>query len=205
MSKIFGYGEDAFTLWALKHNVSKILEMFDDKTLTSECMVFYRPSFGRHSRENSSVFGEFDAIIASKNRIYLIESKWDNINGFKNSGFLLRKEQTQRHAIFSWYLLNWNTQFLNNWQLFINANQSNFKFKGKTLAPNDSLLAKNLEFILNKLHENCSNFSEKSITNVLLFFFNANKSTPPRITSNAFTVVPIDYSQNITGNFVNVF
>ena len=82
MSKILGYGEDALTLWALKHHVPKILEEFQDKTPILDCLVFYRPSFGRHGQANSSVFGEFDAILASRKNIYLIESKWDNLTQF---------------------------------------------------------------------------------------------------------------------------
>ncbi len=32
MDRIFGYGEDAFTLWALRHRKSEILMEFQDKT-----------------------------------------------------------------------------------------------------------------------------------------------------------------------------
>lgn len=81
MSKIFGYGEDALTLWALKQHTSNILEEFQDKTPISNCLIFYRPSFGRGF---GSVFGEFDAILVSRENIYLIESKWDNLAEFKN-------------------------------------------------------------------------------------------------------------------------
>ena len=64
MCKILGYGEDALTLWALKHRTSDILESFQDQTTPSDCLIFYRPSFGRHSKEGSAVFGEFDAMHA---------------------------------------------------------------------------------------------------------------------------------------------
>ena len=132
MSKILGYGEDALTLWALKHQVSKILEEFQDKTTLSDCLIFYRPSFGRHSKANSSVFGEFDAILASKENIYLIESKWDNLSEFKNEEIILRDEQTLRHEILSWYLTHWNKKYCGNWRTFTNEQQDDFKFKNKT-------------------------------------------------------------------------
>jgi len=78
MRQIIGYGEDAFTLWALKHKTSIILNSFQDQTAPSDCLFFYRPSFGRSGGEESAEFGEFDAIIGSSDNIYLIESKWDN-------------------------------------------------------------------------------------------------------------------------------
>ena len=57
MIKILGYGEDAFTLWALKHRTSKILEAFKEQTAPSDCLIFYRPSFGRHSKKGSGLRG----------------------------------------------------------------------------------------------------------------------------------------------------
>jgi len=206
MSKIVGYGEDAFTLWALKQHTSKILEQFGDKTALSDCIIFYRPSFGRHSKESSSVFGEFDAIVASKESIYLVESKWDNLTKFHNHEFVLREEQILRHKIFSWYLTHWNKKYTNDWQTFINEHQYNFKFKDKTIAPKNSLLATNLEFILNKLQAHCRRFlSEANIKNILLFFYNAEKSKPPFNTSRDFTLIPIDYGREIPSNFVVLY
>jgi hypothetical protein len=206
MTKILGYGEDAFTLWALKQHASKILNEFQDKTTISDCLIFYRPSFGRHSKASGSVFGEFDAIIASKENIYLIESKWDNLTEFNDTEFVLREEQTLRHEIFSWYLTHWNKKYFNNWQTFINEHQNDFKFKNKTIAPKDSLLAKNLEFILSKLQEHCGSLlSENNIKNVLLFFFNAEKSKPPLKTNSTFKLIPINYNREIRDNFVTLF
>ena len=100
MSKIFGYGEDALTLWLLKNQPEQILNRFNDKTEPSDCIVFYRPSFGRSGGPGSAEFGEFDAILASKENIYLIESKWDNHRQTNRSELLLRPEQTERHKVF---------------------------------------------------------------------------------------------------------
>lgn len=200
MSKIMGYGEDALTLWALKQRASKILDEFQDKTPISECLIFYRPSFGRHSKANSSVFGEFDAILSSRKNIYLIESKWDNLSEFKNEEIILREEQTLRHDIFSWYLTHWNKKYYGNWQTFVNENQNDFKFKNKSIA-RGSLLARNLESVLSKLQEHCPNVSYDNIKNVLLFFHDA-KSTPPTKTNKGFKPIPIDYSKEINYNFI---
>jgi hypothetical protein len=204
MSKILGYGEDALTLWALKHHVSKILEEFQDKTALSDCLIFYRPSFGRHSQVNSSIFGEFDSIIASKKNIYLIESKWDNLSEFNDEEITLKEEQTLRHEVFSWYLTHWNKKYSNNWQFFINDQPKDFKIENKkTIAPKDSLLSRNLEFVLSKLQEHCPNISHDNTKNVLLFFHDA-KNTPPTKTNKGFTLIPIDYSKEIKDNFVTL-
>jgi hypothetical protein len=54
MVKILGYGEDTLTLWAMKEHIGKILKEFEDPTLSSDCLVFYRPSFGRSGGEDSA-------------------------------------------------------------------------------------------------------------------------------------------------------
>jgi len=207
MCKILGYGEDALTLWALKHRTSDILESFQDQTAPSDCLIFYRPSFGRHSKEGSAVFGEFDAILISSENIYLIESKWDNLLRFKKDEIILDKEQKLRHRIFSWYITHWDKKYCNNWESFVKEHQYEFqkKFRTKNIAPTGSLLATNLEFILNKLLEHCKRFSSvDNIKNVLVFFYNKEKSTPPSKINRAFKLVSIDYSQGITGNFVTL-
>lgn len=142
--QVLGYGEDALTLWALKQNSSKILGKFQDKTALSDCIAFYRPSFGRHGKKGSSIFGEFDAIIVSKQNIYLIESKWDNHSEFSNQEFPLADHQILRHKIFAWYLTHWKKKYSGDWQTFITENQADFPFSNKSIAPSGSLLAKNL-------------------------------------------------------------
>jgi len=205
MCRIFGYGEDAFTLWALKRHISKILQEFQDKTALLKCLIFYRPSFGRCSRKDCSVFGEFDAIIVSLEKVYLIESKWDNLGEFDNSEFTLRKEQNLRHKIFSWYLTHWKKKYSNKWEVFERENQHAFgkRFRGKTIAPAGSLLARNLEFILTKSIEHCKGLSSlDDVKNVMLFFYNKNKSTSPTKITRTFKLIPIDYSKQIKDNFI---
>ena len=205
MCRIFGYGEDAFTLWALKQHVSKILGGFKDKTAISDCIAFYRPSFGRRGKKGSSIFGEFDAIIVSKQNVYLIESKWDNHSEFSNEEFLLEKHQILRHQIFTWYLTHWNEKYSGDWQTFINENQERFPFRKKSLAPTSSLLAQNLEYILTKVHEHCGYPSERNIKNIFLFFYNSEKSEPPTKIENDFKLIPIKYNREIKDNFVTLY
>lgn len=202
MGKIFGYGEDSFTFWALKKHISIILKRFHDETAPSDCLIFYRPSFGRRSRKDSSVFGEFDAIIASLENIYLIESKWDNLGEFNKDELILRREQTLRHQIFSWYLTHWDKKYFRYWERFVAEHKDNFKFKGKTMPEKDSLLAKNLEFVLQKSLEHCKITSSDNIKNVLLFFYNAKKSKKPIKIGGNFEIIPIDYHKDVEGNFI---
>mgnify|MGYP001084235588 CR=1 FL=1 len=203
MGKMLGYGEDAFTLWALKKHISKILEEFQDKTVPSKCLIFYRPSFGRRSRKDSSVFGEFDAIVVSLKSIYLIESKWDNLSEFNKDELFLGREQTLRHQILSWYLTHWNNEYSGHWERFVEKHQDDFKFSGKTMPQKDSLLATNLEFVLTKSVERCKMIAHGSVKNVMLFFYSTKrKSKPPLKISEAFKMIPIDYGNEVEGNFV---
>lgn len=48
-NEMLGYSEDAFTFWALKRHLTEILEKLNDKTKPSDCLIFFRPSFGRSS------------------------------------------------------------------------------------------------------------------------------------------------------------
>jgi hypothetical protein len=204
MSEILGYGEDALTLWALKRRVSTILNHFRDTSSPSDCLVFYRPSFGRHAKENSSVFGEFDAIVASPQNIYLVESKWDNLVESKKDKLVIRREQLMRHQIFTWYLAHWKKKYSNKWADFIEEQQSTFNFGRKTIAPANSLLAKNLEFVLSKVLERCRAFScENNVKNILLFFYRGKTRAPLKI-NEAFTLIAIDYGKEAPSNFISL-
>jgi hypothetical protein len=75
-------------------------------------------------------------------------------------------------------------------------------FRGKTIAPTESLLAQNLEFVLNKLLGRRKTFSpENNVKNVLLFFYKG-KSRPPHRINKAFTLIAIDYGKEVQNNFV---
>jgi len=203
MSEILGYGEDALTLWALKHRISEILHQLDDPTQPTDCRIFYRPSFGRHSRGINAVFGEFDAIITSSRNVYLIESKWDNLAKAKDGEIKLRKEQMLRHQIFTWYLTHWNESYFGKWAEFAEKQRHSFKFERKTIAHPKRLLAKNLEFVLNAMLKHCKAVAIDNIKNVLLFFY---KETKPSIkTDETFTLVQIDYGTDALDSFIPLF
>lgn len=213
MCKILGYGEDAFTLWALKHCTANILEEFQDHTAPSDCLIFYRPSFGRSGGKDSAEFGEFDAILVSLENIYLIESKWDNLSKFRKKELTLDEEQLLRHRILSWYIVHWDKKYSNDWERFTKEKgddfENHFRKERKKIAHTGKrkrkLLARNLEFILTDLQKRCRNFSSKSnIKNVLLFFYNKKRSKPPTKFTRGFKLVSIDYSQEIKGNFVRL-
>jgi hypothetical protein len=200
MGEILGYGEDALTLWALKNRLKVILERFGDKANSSECLIFYRPSFGRRSRNCSSIFGEFDAIVASRSSILLVESKWDNLGSFKEEELALREEQLLRHRIFAWYLTNWNERFRGNWERFVEEKKEQFRFQGKTMPNASSLLSGNLEYVLNRLQQHCRNVDESHIKNVLLYFHRGPRIPSFRV-NKTFTPIPIDYTE-ISGSFI---
>jgi len=200
MSEILGYGEDAFTFWALKGHLSEILAKLNDKTKPSDCLIFFRPGFGR---SGVAEFGEFDAILASSQSIYLIESKWDRLMRSRRDEIALTSNQILRHKIFSWYLANWDGQrYSGNLGKFKNDFESNFtsttNFADRKLAPSGSHLVKNLEFILSRLQEHCRRFSyEYKPRNVLPYFHKNESIKIERVVAEglSFKVVNIDYSK----------
>ena len=209
MAKLLGYGEDFLTLWAIKERTGTILKKHKDQTPTTECLVFYRPSFGRSGGPHSAEFGEFDAIIASKQNIYLIESKWDNLKKHNKTKLNLEKEQLLRHEVFAWYLVNWNKKYIGQWQNFVDDNIHALNATKKKL-PNyqrgkRKLLIENLEFALLKLKDHCTGFrSRANVKNVILFFYNSKTSKPPTETNPDYTLIPLDYNKKLHGNYIEL-
>src|SRR4051794_203746 len=83
MPQVLGYGEDALTYSAITTRCEDLLKALGDTTNPDEAISVYRPSFGRRAANHvdagqteRSEFGEFDAIVATSQAIYLIESKW---------------------------------------------------------------------------------------------------------------------------------
>lgn len=168
------------------------MKEFQDKTSPSDCLVFYRPSFGR----GNGAVGEFDEISVSTENIYLIESKWDNFSKSNNNTLNLELRQKLRHSIFSWHLQHWDDKYTNNWKLFLKEQGNAFQkeFKNRRIAPAGSLLANNLEFVLSKIRKHFRKTpTEQNIKNVLLFFHNGKDSSPPTKISKGFNLVAIDY------------
>jgi len=175
-SKFFGYGEDFLTLLALKDELGCLLRSLNDDTPIDECKIFYRPSFGR-----GALYGEFDAIITTKSKAYLVESKWDNLNDNPLT-MELRKNQLDRHKILKWISKRWKGE---NWDLFKEKYGENFRseFLGKYIPSSDSILSKNLMTILDEL-------KGKSINNVMFYFFRKNR---PGNTPECFSIIWFRY------------
>ena len=122
--KVYAYGEDALTLWAIKNRLSEILGKLGDETKVDNSKIFFRPSFGRGGKGTSN-FGEFDFIILAKEKLYLGESKWDGAKKSNNKvNIKLKKEQLLRHEIFKWYLNNWAFSKHESWENLVTASES---------------------------------------------------------------------------------
>ena len=205
MSKIFGYGEDALTFWALKDHLSEILNALKDQTDPSDCLVFFRPSFGRKGGVRTAEFGEFDAILVTSKNVYLIESKWDAFKRWDaGSQILLDEPQKLRHQVFLWYLTHWDSKYSGDWKSFTTDHNIEFQNKlGKKLAPANKLLAQNLENVLTRIYEHCGKLKPKNVKNVILFFYNKErKSSPPSKVPKNFSLVSLDYGHGTEGHFV---
>ncbi len=219
---VFGYAEDALTFWALDKCMSEILGKLGDPSNSSDCVAFYRPSFGRGGRRdgdgNIATFGEPDSVLASLEDIYLVESKWDNRKKDRTDkirpgkGFLTK---VRDHEIFSWYYMNWDSGSYGDWREFSSdiSRKSDFAARfsdrSKKIAPPDSRLAQNLEDILNALQEHCGQSlgERKQPRDVLLYFYDGNVSTEKRsvMEGQSFEIVNIDYSSLcISGNFIRL-
>ena len=162
-SSIIGYGEDFLTFWAITKKIDEFKVQLDEVTNTQDWKVIYRPSFGRAGGIDSAQFGEFDSIIITPKKGYLIESKWDR-SSIPNGVLKLNDIQLLRHEILTWYHNNWKGE---NWDSFVESNRVQFSntFEGKLIAPTGSLLSKNLQTILSLLHE------VKQLEDVLLFLY----------------------------------
>jgi len=146
--RLLGYGEDALTLWAVTERLDLILEELGDDSDPADCTVFYRPSFGRRG-----LYGEFDAIIVTPMKAYLVESKWSGLLRPTKSSIKLRDEQITRHEILAWYHRNWKGE---DWDEFAEENDSKFRerFPGKYIplsrtGGGKTILVQNLKTVLN--------------------------------------------------------
>lgn len=204
MMEIIAYGEDSLTLWALKTRIKEILHKLGDNTPDSQCIIFYRPSFGRRGGKKSSQFGEFDFIILSKNRLYLGESKWNRSKGVKNGILKLSYEQKLRHKILKFYIDQWFKDNYSYWKDFITKAKQEIKKYGinKPLAPEKSLLTSNLETILKIIKENYRKPPE--IINILLYLHNKTTLDIPKKVDGDFKLVLVDYSQDTIDNLIKI-
>lgn len=204
--EILAYGEDALTLWAIKNKLSAILHTLRDPSTPSKCQVFFRPSFGRSGGEHSSQFGEFDFIILSEHYLYLGESKWDKSSEHIQEGVLdLRSEQTLRHDIFRFYIEEWAFGDYSSWRDFVREGKTTLQRRGiqKPVAPEGSLLASNLQTVLDIIRQHYA--TPPNVRNVLLYLHRGvNIKHLPQKADRDFAVVPLDYSEDAFDNFIRI-
>jgi hypothetical protein len=204
---ILGYGEDALTLWAISKKLPVLLEKLGDNSLESECQIFLRPSFGRRGGHNSSQFGEFDFILLSRQNLYLGESKWNRSSEKIENGVIhLRPEQLFRHKLFKSYVREWFRRKYADWGEFSDS-VGKFNFEGyeteKPVAPKNSLLALNLQTILEEVDKQFGEFP--AIKNVLLYFHaETPQSELPQEADGDFELILIDYSDDLFDNFIRL-
>jgi hypothetical protein len=53
MVQVIGYGEDALTYHMLTTRLDEVLKELQDPSDPSNCVLFYRPSFGRGGRSHA--------------------------------------------------------------------------------------------------------------------------------------------------------
>lgn len=183
--KVFGYGEDALTLWALTYKTKEVLCQLGDGSSRDDLTLIYRPSFGRKGGANSAQFGEFDFILGTPKALYLGEAKWDKSPEVRKwdagkpkrdktliPGKLcieLRDEQSNRHNVFKDYYKEWISEDWNGHDLdFLKAVQERLQRSKleKAVPPPTSILFNNLKAVL----ELCAKSTNRSreVRNVLL-------------------------------------
>lgn len=198
---ILGYGEDAFTLHALKYGLSGILRQLDDPTPSPDALVVFRPSFGRRSTAAGgplrAEFGEPDALIGTPHGTYIVEAKWSSSSEWRSTNMALRDAQTRRHAILRCYVEAWRSARPSDWNAFIPVVNS----KLTAVAPSAmaahaaTRLAETLEFVLRLLA------SSGPVADVLLFCRSAAQSRP-ELTCDGFQVVHSGCVVRERSNFV---
>lgn len=183
--KVFGYGEDALTLWALTNRTDDVLRQLGGESSQDDLTLIYRPSFGRKGGAKSSQFGEFDFILGTPKALYLGEAKWDKSPEVRKwaadklkrdktlipgkSCIELRDEQSNRHNVFKDYYEEWISKDWDGHEFdFLKAVQERLRRSKleKTVPPPTSILFDNLKKILRMCAE--PNNSDRPVKNVLL-------------------------------------
>jgi len=192
MARDFGYGEVPLTYLALTKRRGEFLSKVGDSP-EADTLLFYQPSFGRGGK-NKAVFGEFDAILVASRRAYLIESKWQGPSGVTGRRVVVDETQQHRHHIFKWYAEHWNSSQFRDWTHFAEAHGEEFKrhFEGKEIAPPDSKLHKNIEYVVEGIRSH-THPEEPEMKDVLLFFSPKGSRAPEYAEPNWFELVVMEY------------
>ena len=196
---MLGYGEDALTLWGMTQGLPRFLRQLKDDTPPEEALVIFRPSFGRRSPNPNaipSVFGEFDAIVRSRQANYLVEGKWNSSSELKKSVLEVAERQERRHRVMRWYYQNWQQEDRESWADFRRRSKASFEaaFRGLTMPTAGTTLAMNLEYILALMKE-----KELPLYDVLLFSTVHAGLRPSGVKPDSFRLVVL-HVESIGGN-----
>jgi hypothetical protein len=176
---VIGYGEDGLTCWALTRHLSIVAGVLEptDQNSPENCILFFRPSFGRKGGPKRSEFGEFDSILLTKQNAYLFEGKWQETAEFIGShpgALLLDEVQFTRHRILRWISRRWHDEGWHQrpspaWEAYYMAHEASFaaEFGGKPLVKPTARQSRNLEYLLRQI-------GEREIRDVLLYFHSSN-------------------------------
>jgi hypothetical protein len=194
---VFGYGEDALSFWAFTGKTKDILGQLADDSSPSDVVLFYRPSFGRQgssrvspgSTADSSQFGEFDAILGTPRRLYLIEAKWSRSPEVEGRAIVLRPEQLRRHRVFKAYRQAWQSSGAANWTEFCTADRRLLSVGDiqYPLAPLGSQLGRNLEKVLQSTSR-CGS----EVMDVVLYVRSADGPVVDVVSADGFRLITID-------------
>ncbi|MGD0817251.1 MAG: hypothetical protein ABR986_02485 [Methanomassiliicoccales archaeon] len=197
MSGTIGYGEDALTLWALNNRREEFLKILGDTSNPSDCILFYRPSFGRGGRSKACL-GEFDSILISPLNMYLIETKWDYSPEIRTGELVAC--QDIRHASITWLARNWEDNM--SFSSFFKNNRLRFskEFPGKELAPEGSGVYQRMEFILETARQK-SKGNKIQVKNVILLMLEKGSTGTFRKIPSGFELVTIHYDPIGESNF----
>lgn len=195
------------TYWAFEEKFSQIMNQLDDPSDENDCILFYRPSFGR-ANNRKNMFGEFDAILITPLCLYLIESKWDCSNELKTG--VLNDGQLFRHYCFTWIAKNWDCsisfkefahshtrEFKDSVREFIDSGLKNGtinaksapNFRERVLPPHNSEVGLHMQYILLKSREKMRNFQVRNVVLVLL----DNDAAEPKVKFQGFQKVTVRY------------
>jgi|GEM_PF-3352140 len=190
--QVIGYGEDALTYWAVTQKLQDVLNKLGEPQ-AKDCLVFYRPSFGRGMN-----IGEFDAILATPNCVYLIESKWQGPEEPKTlpKKIVLGKSQPNRHSTLKKIRQHW----LKRRELIFAKSGARIHVNGRSLPAQDTTLARNVVQIFGQIDAKYPD--ARTMKNVCLYFSCEDDRTrcPTRITVDKkdcdvsdFQIVHLEY------------
>lgn len=205
--RILASGEDALAVHALTRHLSSILGQLRDPTPPVETILIVKPSFGRHGKGADGhtsgaakpEFGEIDAILGTRQAIYLLESRWSAPGDAKTPSFAMREDVLHRHRILRWYLDAWKSQQPRTWGDFVATGDRDFRlrFPGARIAPEGSVLAAALQFVLSQL-AHCGGHGR----DVLLYLRGKESPPPPKGALHGFALVTVTIeSLRATGYF----